>query len=225
MNLFPSVVVGVGTSGASVVASIERIFFEVLGDTRLDLIRLLVIETDTRQRDFDMTPGGRISRLVDAHENDVHQAIQNLKAHLSDDFAWCPDDLNIQGHGAGNVRAGGRLLFHSKFAPIKAALSDAIQNAVHSGTRTEVQNSIDLLFNRRGLPLCRWDARGRNLFWDVRRFRIHCPPGRSSSAPDRGLFPSRRRRCSHFSRECLGCIDRSRVFLRARRPLQGSLAE
>src|SRR5262245_5154296 len=122
MPIHPSVVVGVGTSGALVVANIERIFYEVLGDLRLELLRLLVVEAATHATEVDSAPGGRRSEMVNAHVGDTSAAYRDLKTFLGGDFDWCPADLRISGQGAGNVRAGGRLMYHSRFPAIWAAL-------------------------------------------------------------------------------------------------------
>ena len=90
MTIHPSLVVGVGTSGALVTSNIERILYEVLGDTPLDLLKLLVVETDNTPRETEVAPGGRISQMVDAFEPDIGKAIRDLNAFLKTDFDWCP---------------------------------------------------------------------------------------------------------------------------------------
>ncbi|MEO8660692.1 MAG: tubulin-like doman-containing protein [Bryobacteraceae bacterium] len=152
MKVHPSVVVGVGTSGAHVVSNIERIFYEVLGDTRLDLFRLLVIETDNVPRDGEIAPGGKQSQMVDAFENDIGVAIKNLTHFLGKDFDWCPKDLVLGGgRGAGNVRAGGRLMYHSKFPEIHKALQRCIHEAGEQVQRNATTVALQELFRSRGL--------------------------------------------------------------------------
>jgi hypothetical protein len=152
MNVHPSVVLGVGTSGAYVISNVERIFYEVLGDTKLDLFRLLVVETDNTPRETDNAPGGRLSQMVDAFETDIGQAIKNLTHFLGADFDWCPKDLSLgSGRGAGNVRAGGRLMFHSKFPAIHTALQRSMHSASEQVGRNATTAAIQSLFRSRGL--------------------------------------------------------------------------
>jgi hypothetical protein len=152
MKIHPSVVVGVGTSGAYVISNIERILYEVLGDTKLDLFRLLVVETDHTTLETDNAPGGRLSQMVDAFETDIGQAIKNLTHFLAADFDWCPKDLSLgSGRGAGNVRAGGRLMFHSKFPAIHAALQRSMHMASEQVGRNATTAAVQSLFRSRGL--------------------------------------------------------------------------
>jgi hypothetical protein len=136
MTIWPSVVIGLGSSGAYVVANMERILYEVLGDTGVDLFRLMVIETAQTAKDDEGPPGGIRRRWVNASETDVGQAITDLRASLGSDFDWCPRDLRIAGQGAGNIRAGGRLMLFSKYDLIRQAILDALKQT-HDATRRE----------------------------------------------------------------------------------------
>jgi hypothetical protein len=151
MSIVPSVVIGLGSSGAYVVANLERILYEVLGDAKLDLVKLLVIETAQTRKDDDAPPGGKRSSLVYAHEPEVGQAIQNLKAVLQNDFQWCPPDLRISGQGAGNIRAGGRLMLFSKFANIRQAISDALHETHEAAGRPGAAQELTDQYARRGI--------------------------------------------------------------------------
>src|SRR5258708_27482625 len=143
MTIHPSLVVGVGTSGALVTSNIERILYEVLGDTPLELLKLLVVETDSTPRETEVAPGGRISQMVDAFESDIGKAIRDLNAFLKADFDWCPKDLVLgAGRGAGNVRAGGRLMFHSRFPDIYKALQRSMHEAAEQVTQNSTTHSI-----------------------------------------------------------------------------------
>jgi hypothetical protein len=145
-------VLGVGTTGAHVLANIERIFYEVLGDTKLDLFRLLVIETDTAKRESERAPGGALTHTVDAFEGDIGHAISNLSHFLGSDFDWCPRGLDIgPGRGAGNIRAGGRLMFHSKYPTIQAAIQRAMVETTENAGKTATIAAIQRLFQARGL--------------------------------------------------------------------------
>ncbi len=154
MTIHPSLVVGVGTSGALVTSNIERILYEVLGDTPLELLKLLVVETDNTPRETEVAPGGRISQMVDAFEPDIGKAIRDLNAFLKTDFDWCPKDLVLgAGRGAGNVRAGGRLMFHSRFPDIYKALQRSMNEAAEQVTQNTTTHSIQKLFKSRGLEM------------------------------------------------------------------------
>lgn len=152
MKIRPSVVLGVGTTGAHVLANIERIFYEVLGDVKLDLFRLLVIETDNTRHDAELPPGAALTLPVDAFVPDIGHAISNLSHFLGSDFDWCPRTLDIgHGRGAGNIRAGGRLMFHSKFPDIQKAVQRAIVETRANAERTATNVALQRLFQSRGL--------------------------------------------------------------------------
>ena len=100
MAAHPSVLAGVSTTGANVIANVERILYEVLGKRRLEFLKLLVVETDNAPRNPDIAASANVSHVVDAFEPDLGQAMRNLSQFLGRDFDWCPKDLSL---GAGGV--------------------------------------------------------------------------------------------------------------------------
>jgi hypothetical protein len=118
MRVGPSIVIGLGSSGCYVVSNLERILYEVLSDTPLDMFRFISIDTDTTRKEDEPPPGGRRGVSISAYEKNLGQAIHDLKHILKDDFNWCPPDLRISGPGAGNLRAGGRVLLFNKLPDV-----------------------------------------------------------------------------------------------------------
>ena len=144
MRINPSVVIGLGSTGSYVVSNLERILYEVVGDVPLDLFRLISLDTDTRPKEDEPPPGGRRGISYSAHVADTGQAIQNLRQALGKDFNWCPDNLIIEGEGAGNLRSGGRLLLFSHFSQI----SQMIQQAAFEVGQAALQETSTRLFNQ-----------------------------------------------------------------------------
>jgi len=152
MRINPSIVIGLGSSGCHVVANLERIIYEVVGETRLDLFRLISLDTDTRAKDDEPPPCGKRSVSYSAHSPDTGQAIRDLTQKLGDDFSWCPPRLTIEGEGAGNLRAGGRLLLFDHFARILSMIRDAALDVRTAAMHGETARLLHDQLERRGIP-------------------------------------------------------------------------
>ena len=151
MRVNPSVVIGLGSSGAYVVSNLERILYEVAGDAPLDLFRLISLDTDTRPKEDEPPPGERRGTTYSAHEANTGQAIFNLKHALGTDFSWCPPDLTIEGEGAGNLRAGGRLLLFNRLPEIWSMIRDAVHQVSDAALTEKTRHCLQQQFSRRGL--------------------------------------------------------------------------
>jgi hypothetical protein len=152
MNVGPTIVIGLGSSGAYVIANLERILYEVLGDAPLDLFKLYAIDTDTQRKEDVAPPGRRRSQNIPIYESNLGQAIYDLKAALGATFNWCPDDLQIPGPGAGNLRSGGRLMFYRSFPRLWDLIRTATQQARDAAKRPETEQAFKDLLSRRGMP-------------------------------------------------------------------------
>src|ERR1039457_727684 len=151
MRVIPSVVVGIGSSGAYVLANLERVLYEVLGNSAVDVFRLISIDTDNTRKEDEPPPGGKRGLTLSAYEKDLGRAIYNLKKVLGNDFSWCPADLKIQGQGAGNIRAGGRVMFFNKFAEIWEAIRNATADVNAAARRPQSEQNLMAELRRRGL--------------------------------------------------------------------------
>jgi hypothetical protein len=144
-------VVGIGSSGAYVIANLERVLYEVLGNAAVDVFRLISIDTDNTRKEDEPPPGGKRGTSLSAYERDLGKALYNLKLVLGDDFSWCPPGLKIQGQGAGNIRAGGRVMFFNKFSEIWEALRNATADVRAAARRPQSEQNLMTELRRRGL--------------------------------------------------------------------------
>ena len=151
MRVLPSVVVGIGSSGAYVVANLERLLYEVLGEAAINVFRLISIDTDNTRKEDEPPPGGKRGMSLSAYERDLGRAIYSLKRTLGDDFAWCPNDLKIQGQGAGNIRAGGRVMFFNKFSEIWDTIRSAAAEVREAARSPQSEQALVAELRRRGL--------------------------------------------------------------------------
>ncbi len=128
MRVRPSVVFGLGSSGAYVISNIERLLYEVVGDTPLDFLKMIAIDTDTTRKEDEPPPGGHRRQNLPIHESNLGRAIRDLRAVLKEHFDWLSGaDIHIPGAGAGNLRGGGRLMLFNKLPD----LWQTIQRSTH----------------------------------------------------------------------------------------------
>jgi hypothetical protein len=147
MKVRSSVIFGLGSSGAYVISNIERLLYEVVGNTRLDFLRMIAIDTDTTRKEDEAPPGGYRRQNLPIYENNLGWAMRNLRDYLGDHFDWCGTaDIHIPGAGAGNLRGGGRLMLFNKLPDVRRAINEAtaaVQNAVlHPGTEAQLRNEL-----------------------------------------------------------------------------------
>lgn len=152
MRVRPSVVIGLGSSGAYVISNLERLLYEVLGNAPLDWIRLVAMDTDTTRKEDEPPPGGRRGQNLPFYESNLGRLIRDLRDCLHEHFTWCgPTDLHIQGPGAGNLRLGGRLMLFGKLPEIWAMVRDATHEVEERAKRPETDRRLREELARRGV--------------------------------------------------------------------------
>jgi tubulin-like protein len=114
----------------------------VTGDEPLDLFRFISLDTDSRPKEDEPPPGGKRGVSYSANVPNTGQAILNLRQSLGEDLNWCPQDLTIEGEGAGNLRAGGRLLLFSHFPKIWQMIRKSTYDA---STAAREARTLDVL--------------------------------------------------------------------------------
>ncbi len=151
MAIYPTVVIGLGSSGAYVVSNLERILYEVVGEEPLDLFRLISLDTDSRTKDDEPPPGGRRVLNRPIRGGNTGQKIADLTHKLGSDFNWCPPDLTLAGEGAGNLRSGGRLLLFSDFPAISEMIERSAFEVRDAANNEQTKNVLRKQFERRGM--------------------------------------------------------------------------
>jgi hypothetical protein len=138
MQLRPSIVIGLGSTGKHVLSNIQRFLYEVLNTESLDIFRFLVIETDTN----NLVDGGRAG-MISIHEQDTGHVYRAMRAVVGDDWNWCPQALRLDGGpGAGNMRAGGRMMFLYNYAKVQGAISRAITEVTRSAGTNQTRQHL-----------------------------------------------------------------------------------
>jgi hypothetical protein len=152
MQINPSVVIGLGSTGKHIVSSLRKFVYEVLNTESLDIFRFIVVETDGSRSDEDHTPGSSDSNpLVNIHVDDVGLAYGGLKHLLQSDFNWCPPDMRIDGPGAGNKRAGGRLMLLANMGKVEKAIEQALMDVKQAAQSAGPARKIQELLAKRGV--------------------------------------------------------------------------
>jgi hypothetical protein len=150
MILHPTVVIGVGSTGKHIVAGIEKYLYEVLNGETLDLFRFLVFETAINQAEQNTVPSEWRTKPVDIKVHDIGAAFYTMKQTLGEDFNWCPPGMHIDGPGAGNKRAGGRLMLLHNLTKVRRIISDAITAVKTAAEDHHTATGIRKLLSDRG---------------------------------------------------------------------------
>lgn len=150
MELRPSIVIGLGSTGKHVVNILQKYISEVLNTETLDIFRFIVLETDMTSTDEDVLAGEAQIKPVNIHVQNTGQAYTAMRTALGDDFAWCPQDLQIGGlTGAGNKRAGGRFMFLSKYSDVEDVLASGIADVTTAASNPATGIKLRDLLQRR----------------------------------------------------------------------------
>jgi hypothetical protein len=149
MILHPTVVIGVGSTGKYVVASAQKYLYEVLNGEQLKLFKFIVLETAINQQDQSLG-GGLHTKPVDIKVADIGTAYNTLKKGLGDEFNWCRVDMQIVGPGAGNKRAGGRLMLFHHFETIRTVIQSALDEVSAAAIDDRTTKNINRLLGERG---------------------------------------------------------------------------
>jgi hypothetical protein len=151
MQVRPSIVIGLGSTGKYTVANVQKFLYEVLNGQPLDLVHCMVLETDPSAAHDPSLPADARVNPISIKVDNVSAAIRSLKQGLGDRFTWCPDTLIIDGPGAGNKRAGGRLMLFSNMHNIQSALQSAIGSVRAAADQVGPTQQINALLQQRGL--------------------------------------------------------------------------
>ena len=149
MILHPTVVIGVGSTGKYVVTNALKYLYEVLNGESLKLFKFVVLETAINQQDQSDAPGVH-TKPVDIKVRDLGAAYFTLKQNLGDEFAWCPSGMQIIGPGAGNKRAGGRLMFLNHIEMISEIIQTALDEVTAAAIDDQTTKHINQLLSQRG---------------------------------------------------------------------------
>ena len=138
MQLRPSIVIGLGSTGKHILTNIQKFLYEVLNTESLDIFRFLVIETDTN----NLMDGGKAG-MLSILQQDTGLVYKTMHAVVGDDWNWCPQSLRLDGGpGAGNMRAGGRMMFVWNYARVQEAISRAITEVTRSAGTNQTREHL-----------------------------------------------------------------------------------
>lgn len=150
-SMVPTVVVGVGGTGAEVIGRIRRLIEETYGElNNFPIISFLLIDTD---KDYQITnPEASGSQLKDYEKywarvsgTDVEAIIQDLDNYPWIN-SWFPNELegNITGleAGAGQIRACGRFAFFFNYHKIQKKFVESLTRV--KGKETYMQNNYGI---------------------------------------------------------------------------------
>lgn len=151
MQVRPSIVIGLGSTGKYTVATIQKFLYEVLNGQSLDLAHFMVLETDPSAAHDPSLPADARVNPISIKVDNVSAAIRSLKQGLGDRFNWCPETLIIDGPGAGNKRAGGRLMLLANMHNVQTALQNAVASVRAAADQVGPTQQINSLLQQRGL--------------------------------------------------------------------------
>lgn len=150
-TLFPTVVIGLGTSGAAIIEGIQQRMYEMFKVNTLPIFRYIVIETD-RTYAPSSTPSGQSIQILSLSSGGVgrYSNFQELLTQLKEQNVepdWIDDAfaqrLVAQGEGAGGVRPVGRLILWANFPAVKTAIENAQQQILSDAAIRESRRLLD----------------------------------------------------------------------------------
>lgn len=150
MRLYPTVLIGIGSTGKHIVANVEKYLYEVLDAESLGIFRFIVLETAKDQNLDTSLPSGNRTVPADIKVSDLGAAYLGLRNGLGNEFDWCPPDLRIDGPGAGNMRAGGRLMLFANMDRVAALIGDAIHDVGSAAATAQPGQLLNRLLGDRG---------------------------------------------------------------------------
>lgn len=150
MILHPTVVIGVGSTGKFVVANAQKYLYEVLNGEELSLFKFLVLETAVNQQDQGWTAAGVNTKPINIKVENIGLAYSTLSQNLKGEFSWCPEDMQIMGPGAGNKRAGGRLMLFHHMETVREIIQRAISDVAAAAIDDQTTKKINQLMKERG---------------------------------------------------------------------------
>lgn len=150
MILHPTVVIGVGSTGKHVVANAQKYLYEEMNVEGLGLFKFIVLETATNKQDQGWADASN-TKLVNIKVQDIGATYFTLKQNLGNDFNWCPSGMQIIGPGAGNKRAGGRLMLFHHMQTIQEIIQTAISDVRAAAIDDHTTRVINQLLKARGV--------------------------------------------------------------------------
>jgi hypothetical protein len=158
--LRPTLIVGLGTSGLTVVSEVQKLMYETFGVNRLPIFNYVYIETDL-SKSHEQTPAGSDLVPVKIHVESLERACRDLRNNPQLSLDWVPPDLPqhlaYNAQGAGGVRPAGRLLlwgdqvnrnFMTAYDAIAAAWADIRNPAANAAMAA---NHADIVARAGGL--------------------------------------------------------------------------
>lgn len=151
MNLRPTLIIGVGSSGLKIVENVQKLMYEHLGINSLTIYKYLYIETN-HGVDVEETPLGSDIIPIRPYVKSVKTSVDILKGK-GFNLDWIPDRLEAKlasiNAGAGGVRPGGRLSLWD--CENFTMIFKAIQNAFNEITLpASIQNVDQSIVNKSG---------------------------------------------------------------------------
>lgn len=152
MRIHPTVVIGLGSTGKNILANVERYLYEVLGAEHLDVFRLIVFETatDSAVPGHALTGTGHVP-VVDIQVGNIGAAYRGMQDILGSDFDSCPAKLRIEGPGAGNMRAGGRLMLFENMEKVHDVILRAMRDVKRAAASIQAADHVRRLLRDRGM--------------------------------------------------------------------------
>jgi hypothetical protein len=126
--------------------------YEVLGKPSLDVFSYISVDTDARPKQDEPTPAGRSSASFPAYVRNLGMTWRTLKEHIGEGIDWCPSDIVIPGPGAGNLRAGGRIMLYENLRSLQTAIYQAVTRVTQAAQQPTAANEINQQLAKRGLP-------------------------------------------------------------------------
>jgi hypothetical protein len=150
--LYPTVVIGLGSTGKFVVNNAQKYLYEVLNGEDLALFKFIILETAINQQGQSWTTAGATTEPVNI-KSEIGDTFHTLKQRLGDEFNWCPFGMHIDGPGAGNIRAGGRLMLFDHMEKVRGIIQSAVSDVRAAAIDDKTTKKISDLLQDRGETL------------------------------------------------------------------------
>ena len=156
-TLYPTVVIGLGTTGARIIEGVQQRMYEMYQVNRLPIFEYIVLETDSTQEGrIKPTPAGKNIEFVDlstggTKDFDSFSQLLDQWSRRGIEPDWIDGDfadaLTAKGQGAGGVRTMGRLILWAnmkKGGKVRDTIKEAKDNILGDDA---IKKSKNLLGN------------------------------------------------------------------------------
>jgi hypothetical protein len=153
--LRPTLLIGLGTSGLTIVSEVQKLVYETFGVNRLPIFRYVYLETDT-SKSHEKTPAGSDIMPLHITVQSLQQAYRVLSNNPQLSMDWIskdlPSQLTYNAQGAGGVRPAGRLLLwgDGNFGRVYDAISDAWRDIRNPDAGNVLERDFTAITNRAG---------------------------------------------------------------------------